>query len=225
MLMQLAGTTPGVGFWVEICNQVTAGTAFFPVLLMWVLMSAAMMAPTVIPALQTYNDLPVAASSGSGFAALLGGYLVVWLGFSAVAAAAQLVLADLSLVSGDGRSIVPGFTAVLLMLAGAYQFTPLKEACLSKCKAPLAFFLQYWRPGVPSAARMGFRLGLVCLGCCWALMLLAFVGGTMNLAWMGLATLIMAMEKLPELSRHISKPLGVALIGLGLWTGLTVILT
>ncbi|MCP5072250.1 MAG: DUF2182 domain-containing protein [Rhodobacteraceae bacterium] len=222
MLMQRAASVPDTGLWAEICNQVTAGSAYLPVLVMWVLMSAAMMAPTVIPALKTYNDLPAAASSGHGFAALLGGYLVVWIGFSAFAAAAQLWFAGLALVSGEGRSLVPGFSAFLLVLAGAYQFTALKQACLSKCKAPLAFFLQYWQAGTSGAVRMGLRLGLVCLGCCWALMLLAFVGGTMNLAWMGLATLIMALEKLPDLSRHITRPLGMALIGLGLWTGLAV---
>ena len=224
MAMQLGSAGPATGFWAEICSSVTSGSAFLPVLAMWVLMSAAMMAPTVVPALRTYTDLPAAASNDAGFAALVAGYLVVWIGFSAIASALQLWLAGLSVLSPEGQSNLPAFTAAILLLAGAYQFTTLKDACLSKCKAPLAFFLQYWQPGAQGAARMGLRLGLVCLGCCWALMALAFVGGTMNLAWMGLATLIMALEKLPDLSRHITKPLGAALIGLGLWTGLTAIL-
>ncbi len=97
----------------------------------------------------------------------------------------------------------------LLALAGAYQFTPLKAACLSKCRAPMMFFLQHWDEG---PWRNGLRLGAVCLGCCWALMLLAFVGGVMNLAFMGLATVLMALEKLPMLGRWLTRPMGVGLL-------------
>ncbi len=225
LAMQAGRGVSSGGIWSDLCTQATSGSAYLPVLVMWVLMSAAMMAPTVLPAFKTYSDLPLAASSGTGFGALVGGYLIVWIGFSGVAAALQLWLANLSLISSEGRSIAPAFTAGMLLMAGAYQFSALKQACLSKCKAPLAFFLQHWRAGPSGAANMGLRLGLICLGCCWALMALAFVGGTMNLAWMALATLIMAMEKLPELSKLITRPLGSALIALGLWAGMNAILT
>ena len=115
---------------------------------------------------------------------------------------------DLVSSFGDSRSV--WLSVGLLAIAGAYQFSELKEACLSKCRAPLTFFMQHWGE---TPARLGLRLGATCLGCCWALMLLAFVGGVMSLAFMGLATLIMTLEKLPEIGRWISRPLGFALLG------------
>jgi predicted metal-binding membrane protein len=118
-----------------------------------------------------------------------------------------LFQAGLLTAFGDSRSGV--MSAALLAVAGAYQFSPAKEACLSKCRRPLSFFMQYWDEG---ALRNGVRLGLVCLGCCWALMMLAFVGGVMNLAFMGLATVIMVLEKLPQIGAWLTRPLGVALL-------------
>lgn len=103
-------------------------------------------------------------------------------------------------------------------MAGAYQFTALKAACLSKCRAPVTFYMQHWSDG---PLKLGLRLGATCLGCCWALMLLAFVGGIMSLAFMGLATLIMTLEKLPDIGRWLSRPLGVALLGASAWVGVT----
>jgi predicted metal-binding membrane protein len=100
-------------------------------------------------------------------------------------------------------------SALLLALAGLYQFSTLKEACLNKCRAPLTFFMAHWDEG---ALRNGLRLGLVCLGCCWALMALGFVGGVMNLAFMGLATVVLVVEKLPGLGRWVTRPLGVVLL-------------
>jgi predicted metal-binding membrane protein len=85
----------------------------------------------------------------------------------------------------------------------------MKEACLSKCRAPMMFFLQHWDEG---PLRNGLRLGAVCLGCCWALMLLGFVGGVMNLAFMGVATILMALEKLPAIGRWLTRPMGGALL-------------
>ena len=176
---------------------------------MWALMAAAMMAPTALPAFATYDDLP-----GTRLGPLVAGYLTVWLGFSVLAAGVQMGLFRAELVSdfGDSRSTV--LSAALLMLAGLYQFSLAKEACLSKCRAPLMFFMQYFEEG---GWRTGLRLGLVCLGCCWALMLLAFVGGVMNLAFMGLATVIMVLEKLPEIGRWLTRPLGGVLIASALW--------
>jgi predicted metal-binding membrane protein len=177
-----------------------------------------MMAPTALPALATYDDL--GHTGRTNFGALLAGYLAVWLGFALLAAAAQMALfrADLVSAFGDSRSAL--LSAGLLAVAGGYQFSPLKEACLAKCRAPLTFFMQHWDEG---AWRNGLRLGLVCLGCCWALMALAFVGGVMNLAFMGLATVIMVIEKLPEAGRWLTRPLGTALLAGGAWTLLNTI--
>lgn len=203
----------GSDFWAGLCVVTPDAAGFARVAGMWVLMSAAMMAPTVLPALATYEDL---ARSGAGakMGRLVAGYLAVWFGFSLLAAAAQMALYRLGLLDPLGQSASRLFSAVLLGAAGLYQFSALKEACLSKCRMPLTFFMQHWEEG---PLRNGLRLGVVCLGCCWALMLLAFVGGVMNLAFMGLATLFMVLEKLPQIGRHLTRPTGFALIAAAGW--------
>lgn len=178
---------------------------------MWALMSAAMMAPTAVPAFATYDDLSDVAQTG--FAKLVGGYLAVWVVFSALAAAMQVGLFRQGLIGSLGQSHFVPLTMALLVGAGLYQFSPLKEACLTRCRAPLTFFMQHWEDG---PFRNGLRLGLDCVGCCWALMLLAFIGGTMNLWFMGLAMLLMTLEKLPDIGRWLTKPLGAILIVSGL---------
>lgn len=197
----------GAEFWGEICAVDVADAGFSGVILMWLLMSAAMMAPTFVPSLRVFADLSH-KQQGKGFGALITGYLLVWAGFSVLAALLQMWLAGQGWLMGD-RISVGWLNAGVLFAAGLYQFTALKDACLSKCRAPLTFFMQYWAKG---PLNMGLRLGLVCVGCCWALMLLGFVGGVMNLLWMGLATLLMVLEKLPEIGRYVTRPLGVILI-------------
>ncbi|WP_040817641.1 DUF2182 domain-containing protein [Litoreibacter arenae] len=198
----------GRDFWVALCTITPDAAGYLRMVLMWSLMSAAMMAPTVLPALATYDDLSH-VSDRANFGALVGGYLGVWFGFSALAAGLQMALFQAGLIGAFGDSLSVWLSVALLALAGLYQFSPLKEACLSKCRQPMTFFMQHFDEG---PWRNGVRLGLVCLGCCWALMLLAFVGGVMSLAFMGLATAIMVLEKLPDLGRYITKPLGVILL-------------
>lgn len=177
---------------------------------MWLLMSAAMMAPTAIPALATYDEL--GSSAPTRFGHLLSGYLTVWAGFSILAGLAQVALFQLGLIGALGQSQSILLSSALLIGAGAYQFTTLKEACLSRCRAPLTFFMQHWDEG---PWKNGLRLGADCLGCCWALMLLGFVGGVMNLWFMGLAMALMALEKLPDIGRPLTRPLGWVLIAAG----------
>ena len=206
--LRAAGRVYGSGFWADLCNLTPDAAGFARMALMWALMSAAMMAPTALPAFATYEDLSHSGAD-TRFSALVIGYLTIWLGFSLLAAATQLVLLRAGLLDPFGSSASAALSAGLLAMAGAYQFTPLKDACLSKCRAPMTFFLQHWEEG---PFRNGLRLGAVCLGCCWALMMLAFVGGVMNVAFMGLATLLMALEKLPDIGRWLTRPLGVALL-------------
>lgn len=213
--LRQAGLIYGADFWTTLCTVTPDAAGFFRVLLMWVLMSAAMMAPTALPAFATYEDLGQ-ATEGTRFGVLVGGYLFVWLGFSVCAALVQMGLFQMELISAFGDSRSNALSAALLLLAGGYQFSPVKEACLSKCRMPLTFFMQHWDEG---PLKNGIRLGLVCLGCCWALMLLAFVGGVMNIAFMGLATVIMVLEKLPQIGRFVTRPLGVVLIASGIWIG------
>ncbi len=180
---------------------------------MWAIMAAAMMLPTFVPALRTFADLSATgATTGAGAVTLVAGYLGVWLAASALGAAAQWALARWGLLTPAGASLSPWLSAALLTGAGAYQFSSVKAACLSRCRMPLTFFLQHWRPGAPAALAMGLRLGALCLGCCWALMALGFLGGTMNLAWMGAATVFMTLEKLPDIGHRLTRPAGLALI-------------
>lgn len=196
-----------------LCGQ-HAPSGLVTTIAMWCLMWVAMMAPTALPLLRTYRHM--AAGSGgriprAGFHALLAGYLVVWALFSAGAGAAQHLLAAAGAVTDTGVSAAPWLTTGLLAAAGLYQFSALKHACLSRCRSPMAFFLSSWRPGARGALAMGLRHGADCVGCCWALMALAFVGGTMNLAWMGVAMVLMIVEKLP-IGRRLTVPLGAVLI-------------
>ena len=202
----------------ELCGQGVAGTSYGPTFLMWALMVAAMMLPTAVRALRDYHALAeTTASAGqdlnptTGFLAHAVGYLIVWLGFAAIAAGLHAILADLYLIDGLGRSTSFALTGILLAIAAAWQFSPIKDACLTACRHPMTTFLAGWRPTLGFAFRSGVSLGAVCVGCCWALMLLGFAGGVMSLLWMGAATLFMTLEKLPDIGKHLSRPLGVAL--------------
>ena len=197
----------------SLCIATPDAAGYLGLVAMWAIMSAAMMAPTALPALAVYDDL--SARTGGGFGPLVMGYLAVWLGFSVLAAALQLALFSVGYLTVFGDSQSVALSGLLLLMAGGYQFSTLKDACASQCRAPLAFFMDHWDEG---AWRNGLRLGLVCLGCCWALMLLAFVGGVMNLAFMGLAMVLMALEKLPSIGEKITRPLGGLLIAAGLAT-------
>jgi len=211
----------GADFWAALCAVNPRDAGFGSVFLMWALMSAAMMAPTFVPTLKVYEDLNQAKiGSQRGFALLLAGYLGIWLGFSALAAGGQLWASRMGLMQADALASTT-IGAALLIGAGLYQFSSVKESCLSTCRAPFMFFMQHWDEG---PLRNGVRLGVVCIGCCWALMLLGFVGGTMNLVWMGGATLLMVLEKLPEIGRYVTKPLGYLLIIAGVLMALAAFL-
>lgn len=215
----MAQAQPGSGasglpadIWASLC--LAAGEASFAALVaMWALMAMAMMLPTFVPALRTFDDLRHAGAATAGaMAALVGGYLLVWGGAAFAGAGLQWALSRAGFLTPAGVSLSPWLTFALLLGAGLYQFSTLKDACLSRCRMPMTFFMERWQPGPIAALRMGLSLGASCLGCCWALMLLAFVGGTMNLYWMGLATLFMAFEKLPQIGRYLTRPMGLALI-------------
>jgi predicted metal-binding membrane protein len=213
--------TPGLDYLASLCRP-AAETDLAGLIAMWGLMSLAMMAPTIAPALKTYLDLTYTnGASLSGFSALLTGYILVWTGFSVPAALLQAVLDTQGWLDPFGRSSEVFLTAALLALVGVYQFSRLKEACLNQCQSPLMFFMGKWQDGITGAFRMGLQLGAVCLGCCWALMLLAFVAGTMNLAFMGLAMVLMTLEKLPQVGRYLTAPAGLALLGAALLTLVT----
>lgn len=178
---------------------------------MWLLMTSAMMAPTAVPMLSTLADV-LGRSSKRPWWAFLGSYLGVWACFAIVAATVQRWLARQELLTDGGVSTSPLLTAGLLAVAGGYQLSSWKHRCLTACVAPMTFLLRWWREGTAGGARMGVRHGMDCVGCCWALMLLAFVGGVANVWFMVLSTVLMAVEKLPSVSRRLTVPLGAALL-------------
>ena len=199
----------------SLCRSSAADAPIWTSTAMWAVMSAGMMLPTAAPYFRSYSTLaagqPLRIDPGNIWG-LAAGYIAVWLLFALGAGILQWELARLRLLSAQGASLSVSLSALLLLLAGLYQFSPMKAACLSRCRSPLAFFMSEWRDGFRGAIRMGLKHGRDCLGCCWALMLLAFVGGTMNLVWMALGAGLMTLEKLPSIGRPVSKPVGALLV-------------
>jgi predicted metal-binding membrane protein len=163
---------------------------------MWVVMMAAMMLPSVVPVVLVHAAVsrqlaPTAARN----AAFVAGYAAAWSAFALGAAGLQLALGHLALLSEDMRAASPYLGAALLAAAGAWQLTPVKDACLRQCRTPLQFVAEHWRAGAAGAAAMGLRHGLFCIGCCGALMALLFVGGVMNVLWVALIAAFVLLEK------------------------------
>jgi predicted metal-binding membrane protein len=187
-------------------------TAALAVWAMWGVMMAAMMLPSAWPMLRTFAALSLRSGQAARGGAFAGAYLLVWLAFSGAAAAAQWALQRLGWTDPMAASRSAWLSGLLLGIAGAYQFTPLKKLCLTRCRSPLGFVLGEWRAGWSGAFVMGVRHGLFCVGCCWALMAVLFVGGVMNLAWIAALALAVAVEKLVRGGPLVGAALGAALI-------------
>ncbi|MFG6583850.1 DUF2182 domain-containing protein [Sulfitobacter sp. 1A12779] len=194
---------------------------FFPLFVMWGAMMAAMMVPTMVPTLRAYEDLITSANgTRAGWLAVLAGYFAVWLIFAAGIAGLQLLLLHGGVIDMLGIAKSRWTATALLLAVGLFQFTRAKEICHGVCHSPMMYFMGHWRPDAAGGFRMGLGLGAFCAGCCWGFMLLGFAGGVMNLAWMGLATLFMVIEKLPQIGHYVTKPMGFALIlGAGVVAG------
>ena len=190
---------------------------FGPLFAMWAIMMAAMMLPTLVPTLRAYEDLMVSATgTRAGWVGVLAGYFVVWVAFAALITGVQLALLFGGVVDMLGIAKSHWVTAGLLIAVGAFQFTRAKEICHGVCHSPMSYFLGHWRTGFAGGLRMGLGLGAFCVGCCWGFMALGFVGGVMNLAWMGLATFFMVLEKLPQVGHYVTKPMGFLLVFAGI---------
>jgi len=190
------------------------------ILAMWLVMMVAMMLPSAAPMLLLFAATQrerAASGEPATVLAFAGGYLLVWGGFSVAAATLQAALQQSMLLSNDLAMVGGWLPAVVLALAGVYQLTPLKHACLVRCRSPLAFLLSRWRDGIGGALGMGLRHGVFCLGCCWALMALLFVVGVMNLAWIAILALFVLAEKVLPDGPWLSRVSGVALIAWAVW--------
>jgi predicted metal-binding membrane protein len=187
---------------------------------MWAVMMVGMMLPSAAPMLLLYGVAARRQGLGDGASrqiyALASGYLAMWALFSIGATAAQRILSALLIVS-PMMTTGPTVGGVLLVVAGVYQLTPLKWACLQHCQTPLGFLMHHWRSGVGGAFRMGIDHGAYCLGCCWALMLLLFAGGVMNLAVILGLTVFVAFEKLGPFGVQSARVSGGLLIAAGAW--------
>src|SRR5271170_3078923 len=212
------------GRWTElglagaICRALPAGDLALPLLLYaggWLLMTAAMMLPTTLPLLHRFELLVGARPERSQLIALLiAGYLVAWAGFGVAAHLVDTTLHAAARQAGWLAVDGPLIGAAVLATAGLFQFSRLKYRCLDKCRTPFSFLAQHWRGTAPrrDALRLGLHHGLYCVGCCWAIMLLMFVVGTGNVGWMLGLGAVMAAEKNAAWGRHLSRPLGGALL-------------
>jgi predicted metal-binding membrane protein len=184
---------------------------------MWVVMMVAMMLPSASPMLTMFARITAGRGQAPWvrLAAFALGYVAVWAAFSAVATAAQAGFESLSMLSGSMRA-TPLLGATILAAAGIYQLTPLKNACLARCRSPIGFFMTEWREGPRGALVMGIRHGIYCLGCCWMLMALLLVAGVMNLLWVAALAVFVLLEKTSPFEKTIATASGLAFIAWGL---------
>jgi predicted metal-binding membrane protein len=190
-----------------------------PTFLMWAIMMVAMMLPSAAPMILFHGAVGRKAGGGGDRATLMFAlaYLLLWTAFAGLAAIAQAalvshdILGPATLAIGSNR-----LGAALLVATTAYQLSPLKRVCLSQCRSPVGFLMRHWRPGIAGAARMGLAHGLYCIGCCGVLMLLLFVGGVMNLAWVALLSLIVLAEKYAPARLHIDRLFAVTALAAAL---------
>jgi predicted metal-binding membrane protein len=186
--------------------------------MMWAVMMVGMMSVPAAPVLLLFADMQARRGERGFSTALLLfglGYLTVWLGFSASAALAQWALHEAALLSSGMVASSRVLGGAILIGAGVYQLTPAKSACLQHCQSPLGFLMSHWRDGLRGAFRMGLRHGIYCVGCCWALMGVLFAVGIMNLAWVGILTAFILLEKVVPTGGSISRVGGVAMIASG----------
>ena len=193
---------------------------------MWWIMMIAMMAPSAAPTILLYasvhrhatvsEELPHSLTPIGSF---IAGYLLVWLGFALTAAFGQWALERSGLLSvAMMGSQSRWLSAAILMTAGVYQFLPLKRACLEHCRSPASFLSQHYRPGAAGALRLGILHGAYCLGCCWMLMSILFVGGVMNVVWIAELTMLVVIEKVFVAGPWVGRGAGIVLCLWGIAT-------
>jgi predicted metal-binding membrane protein len=211
MSMQPGAWTPG--YWIIM-------------LLMWWIMMIAMMTPSAAPMILLYGRATRHAQAGElqqrgavPTAAFAGGYLLAWLGFSLIATLLTWALERTAFISAMTMSSTSAWlSAAILIFAGLYQLSALKHVCLQRCRNPADFLSRHWRPGPSGALCMGLEHGLLCIGCCWVLMALLFVGGIMNILWIGIVALFVILEKVAPNGPRLAWLGGIVLLAWGATT-------
>jgi len=213
MDMHMSMEMPGMSIW--------GPAELFFLFLMWSVMMAAMMIPSVSQVVLLYARYVRTKGDGGRVVHLTGlfvlGYLASWTGFSILATLAQWGLHEAALISPMMVSTSPVLGGVILIAAGVFQWTPLKHACLSHCRSPVGFLVSEWRDGGAGAFVMGLRHGTYCVGCCWLLMAVLFVTGVMNLLWIAAIAAFVLIEKLVPSGEWVGRVAGILLAGYGLW--------
>jgi predicted metal-binding membrane protein len=205
-----------------LCKPLIGGawgvTSFAIVASMWSAMTLAMMLPSAAPMILTYAEIAEAAArKGERIVSpfvIAAGYMLVWLGFATAATLAQFVFTRAALLNASMTPASGLFSGALFIAAGAYQFSALKHACLTQCQRPFPFFFTHWASTPRGVFRLGLMQGLYCLGCCWAMMLLMFALGVMNVLWMAALGAVMTLEKIGA-GKRFTHALGVILIAAG----------
>jgi predicted metal-binding membrane protein len=208
MARDMYGPMTGASAW--MMSPVWDATYLLLLWAMWAVMMTAMMTPSAVPM--------ILLAGNAGYAWMVAaGYLSVWAAFSIGATALQWMLGTSSILNPMMEVASPQAGAALLAIAGIYQWTPMKHACLTMCQSPMAFLTRRWQSGPWGAWRMGAAHGVYCVGCCWALMLLLFAGGVMNLTVIVALTLFVAFEKLVPLGAWGARVSGALLLAASMW--------
>ena len=219
MALDMYGAMTGPSAWMMTTNWDAQHLALL--FAMWAVMMVGMMLPSAAPTLLLYAALARKSDTSRSVAlrvyAFAGGYLAIWTLFSLLATGLQRLLAAALVLSPMMEVQNRAWAGGLLVFAGVYQFTAAKRACLTACRSPVEFITRHWKPGRGGAFRMGLEHGLYCLGCCWALMLLLFVGGVMNLWVIAAITLFVLLEKTAPRGAQAGRLSGVLLVLLGAW--------
>ena len=194
---------------------------FLLMFVMWSVMMVGMMVPSATPMILAFAGINRRRRQAGNYyvptGVFLAGYLAVWAGFSGIATLAQWGLQSASLLSPMMASASPVLGGIILLSAGAFQISPLKNACLRRCRTPMSFITNDWREGHGGALQMGLHHGAYCLGCCWALMGLLFLLGVMNLIWIAALAAFVLVEKIVPAGIWVGRLTGVALLVWGIW--------
>jgi len=206
---------------IALCQAMpqTGATGALLVASMWSAMVLAMMLPSAAPMMFTYAEIAdTAAKKGERIVSpfvLAGGYSAVWLGFAAAATLTQIALARIAWLDASMASTSALFSGAIFLVAGLYQFSALKDACLTQCQHPFPFFFAHWETSARGVFRLGLKQGLYCLGCCWAMMLLMFTLGVMNVLWMAALGIAMTIEKMLK-GRRFTYAIGAIMAAIGI---------
>jgi len=189
-------------------------------IIMWTLMMLAMMLPAAVPLILIFRKIYRTDNLEGDSLRLAFGFLTVWILFSTAAAMVQWALHQNGLLGGKHFAVNKGLAGAIFFGAGLYQFSPIKDACLSRCRSPVSFLVEHWDPVTGSAFRIGFHHGLFCLGCCWVLMLLMFAGGVMSVLTMAVISILILLERTLPGGRWIRFLPGFSLLGIGTYVWL-----